>query len=116
MSYKKKEIYLKSGEVCPLPEFMELGVKYHAATPLREYWWRPISDFCSAPIQRDVLADIPVLESGGMTVSAPVEIDTTPTCSKCLRQCAKEWTTKSRLIPCLSCDNAGKWHQFDARR
>lgn len=116
MAFKKKDYYLKPGEIITA-ENAELGVKYHAAVPLREYWWRPISSCCRAPIQRDIIVDVPVQEeSEGFMVAPPVDLAATPTCSKCRQQCEKVWTTKSKLIPCLSREDAGRWHQLDDKR
>ncbi len=111
MAFKKKEYQLKPGEVITLDQ-MEIGVKYIAATPLRESKWRVISDCCKARISTDVERE--VLSVAGDSVPIPEEerVDVTR-CSKCKQPCQKQWTTISRLIPSLSRTDDQKWHKMD---
>lgn len=115
MAFKNKkranEVYLKPGESQPIPG--ELGKKYIWATPLREYWWRAISDCCRARIQRDIFEEALADEETGIIPEEKVNV---PTCSKCHLPCGKQWTTKSKLIPCLSREDDQLWHSMDDAR
>lgn len=103
---KKNEVYLKPGELT----IMEVGIKYIAAVPLREHKWKTISDCCRAYIQRDVFIDAAADTETGVVQDEKIGV---PTCSKCHLPCEKQWTTISRLIPCLSRDYDQQYHKMD---
>jgi hypothetical protein len=111
---KKKDYYLKPNEIITA-ENAELGVVYHAAVPLREFWWRPISSCCQKPLQREIMSDAVI---GDDILLYPQQKINTTICSKCHKECEKRWAVMSRLIPDISrsTEFAQKYHEMDDRK
>lgn len=96
---------MKPGEVI-LPEHMQIGMKYIAAVPLREYKWKAISACCGSYMKRDIIEEIE-LEEG--EEAPPI----TQTCTKCGLKCDKRWKTISKLIPSLARTDDQQFHLMD---